>query len=171
MTMRSLTGLLRGEAAPNRDAAFIERERHADVRNGHLSYPMRAVRTRDFLYIRNVRPDRWPAGDPDNLFLHGRPFGDVDTIATKDFLLAHQKDDLGRPFFARIFGKRPLEELYDLRKDPHQLSNVAANPTYAAELAAHRARVDAWMRDTHDPRLDPAYDAWDKFPYYGKAPK
>ena len=171
MTMRSLNGLLRGEAATNRDAVFIERERHADVRNGHLSYPMRAVRTRDFLYIRNVRPDRWPAGDPDNLFLHGRPFGDVDTIATKDFLLAHQNDELGRPFFTRIFGKRPLEELYDLRQDPHQLSNVAADPAYTADLTAQRARVDAWMRNTHDPRIDPAYDAWDKFPYYGKAPK
>lgn len=171
MTMRSLTGLLRGEAATGRDAVFIERERHADVRNGHLSYPMRAVRTRGFLYVRNVRPDRWPAGDPDNFFLHGRPFGDVDTTATKDFLLAHQDDDLGRPFFARIFGKRPLEELYDLRKDPHQLTNVAADPAYAAELSAQRALVDAWMRETHDPRVDPAYDAWDKFPYYGKSPK
>ena len=171
MTMRSLTGLLRGEPATGRDAVFIERERHANVRNGHLSYPMRAVRTRDFLYIRNVRPDRWPAGDPDNLFLHGRPFGDVDTTATKDFLLAHKDDDFGRPFFARIFGKRPAEELYDLRQDPHQLTNVAADPAYATDLAAQRARVDAWMRDTRDPRLDPAYDAWDQFPYYGKAPK
>ncbi|MGA0133900.1 MAG: sulfatase [Opitutales bacterium] len=170
MTMRSLAGLLRGAPAAGRDAAFIGRERHADVRNGHLSYPMRAVRTRDFLYVRNLRPDRWPAGDPDNLFLHGRPFGDVDTTATKDFLLAH-KDDLARPFFARIFGKRPSEELYDLRKDPHQLTDVAADPAYAADLAAHRARVDAWMRETRDPRLDPAYDAWDSFPYYGKAPK
>jgi N-sulfoglucosamine sulfohydrolase len=171
MTMRSLTGLLRGETAAGREAVFIERERHADVRHGHLSYPMRAVRTRDFLYVRNLRPDRWPAGDPDNLFLHGRPFGDVDTTATKDFLLAHQHDDRGRPFFARIFAKRPREELYDLRKDPDQLTNVAADPAYAADLTAQRARVDAWMRDTHDPRLDEAYDAWDRFPYYGKAPK
>ena len=169
--MRSLSGLLRGEAATDRDVVFIERERHADVRHGPLSSPMRAARTRDFLYVRNLRPDRWPAGDPDNLFLHGRPFGDVDTTATKDFLLAHQDDDLGRPFFARIFARRPLEELYDLRKDPHQLTNVAGDPTYAAALAEQRARVDTWMRATQDPRLDPTYDAWDKFPYYGKAPK
>jgi arylsulfatase A-like enzyme len=171
MTMRSLAGILRGEAASGRETVFIERERHADVRNGHLSYPMRAVRTRDFLYVRNLRPDRWPAGDPDNFFLHGRPYGDVDTTASKDFLLAHQHDDRGRPFFARIFGKRPPEELYDLRQDPHQLTNVAADPAYAVALAEHRTRVDAWMRDTHDPRVDPAYDAWDKFPYYGQAPK
>jgi hypothetical protein len=48
---------------------------------------------------------------------------------------------------------------------------VAADPAYVAELAAQRAHVDAWMRETDDPRQDPAFDAWDKFPYYGKAPK
>jgi len=171
MTMRSLVGLLHGESSAGRDVVFIERERHADVRHDHLSYPMRAVRTQDFLYIRNLRPDRWPAGDPDNYFLHGRPYGDVDTTASKDFLLAHQDDELGRPFFARIFGKRPAEELYDLRRDPHQLTNIAADSTYAQVLAEHRMHLEAWMRDTHDPRMDPTYDGWDKFPYYGKSPK
>lgn len=171
MTMRTLGGLLRGDPAIGRDSVFIERERHADVRAGHLSYPMRAVRTHDFLYVRNPRPDRWPAGDPDVTFLHGRPYGDVDTTGTKDFLLAHRDDDLGRPFFARIFGKRPTEELYDLRKDPHQLMNVATDAAYASDLAALRAQVDTWMRATGDPRVDPKYDGWDSFPYYGKAPK
>ncbi len=171
MTMRSLAPALRSGQAEARDRVFLERERHADVRNNHLSYPMRAVRTADFLYVRNLRPDRWPAGDPDNFFLHGRPFGDVDTTATKDFLLAHRDDDLGRRFFGPIFGKRPAEELYDLAKDPDQLNNVAALPGYAAALARLRGEVDRWMRDTGDPRLDPAYDGWDRFPYYGKAPK
>lgn len=171
MTMRSLVGLCRGEPATDRDAVFIERERHADVRAGHLSYPMRAVRSKDFLYVRNLRPDRWPAGDPDMLFLHGRPYGDVDTTETKDFLLAQAEDPRVRPFMERIFGKRPLEELYDLRKDPDQLTNVAADPAYAADLAAQRTKVDAWMRATQDPRVDPAYDGFDTFPYYGKAPK
>ena len=39
-------------------AIFIERERHANVRHDNQSYPIRAIRTRDFLYIRNLRPDR-----------------------------------------------------------------------------------------------------------------
>ena len=49
--------------APDREQVFLERERHANVRKGDLSYPVRAVRNHDFLYIRNVMPDRWPAGD------------------------------------------------------------------------------------------------------------
>jgi hypothetical protein len=45
------------------------------------------VLTRDHLYVRDLRPERSPAGDPDVFFIHGRPFGDVDTAAVKDFHL------------------------------------------------------------------------------------
>lgn len=170
MTMHSIKNLLLGqpEATP-RDAVFIERERHANVRHDNLSYPVRAIRTQDFLYVRNLRPDRWPAGDPDILFIHGRPFGDVDTTQVKDFLLAHQNDPDYARYIALIFGKRPAEELYDLRKDPHQIHNIATDANYADTLKLLRARVDDWMKQTNDPRLDPQCDDWDKFPYYGKA--
>jgi arylsulfatase A-like enzyme len=170
MSMHSIKSLMLGkpDAFP-RDAVFIERERHANVRHDNMSYPVRAVRTRDFLYLRNLRPNRWPAGDPDVLFLHGRPYGDVDTTSVKDFLLAHQNDPAFARYIAIIFGKRPAEELYDLRNDPHQLTNVADKPEYADAINQHRARVDKWMKQSNDPRLDPAYDGWDKFPYYGRA--
>ena len=169
MTMRSIRGLLVGEIDPApRDAVFMERERHSNVRRDNLGYPVRAVRTRDFLYLRNLHPERWPAGDPDVLFIHGRPFGDVDTTRVKDFLLARQDDPSQALHVARIFGKRPAEEFYDCRTDPYQLTNVAGRPEYADELDRHRKRVDAWMHETHDPRCDVGYDGWDAFPYYGK---
>jgi arylsulfatase A-like enzyme len=172
MSMHSIKNLMLGKAdAFQRDAVFMERERHANVRHDNMSYPIRAVRTREFLYLRNLRPDRWPAGDPDVLFLHGRPYGDVDTTLVKDFLLTHQNEAAYAKYIALIFGKRPAEELYDLRADPHQLTNVADKPEYADALKQQRLRVDAWMKETNDPRLDPSYDGWDKFPYYGKAPR
>ena len=170
MTMHSIRNLLLGKADTfPRDAVFIERERHANVRHDNQSYPVRAIRTRYFLYLHNLRPDRWPAGDPNVLFLHGRPYGDVDTTGVKDFLLAHQNDPAITKHIVLIFGKRPAEELYDLRNDPHQLTNVAEKPEYADALKRLRARVDEWMKQTHDPRVDPAYDGWDTFPYYGKS--
>jgi arylsulfatase A-like enzyme len=172
MTMHSIKNLLFGKPdAFQRDAVFIERERHANVRRDNQSYPVRAIRTRDYLYLRNLRPERWPAGDPDVMFLHGRPFGDVDTTMVKDFLLAHQNDPAYAKHIALIFGKRPAEELYDLRNDPYQLTNVADKSAYADALQQLRARVDEWMKQTNDPRVDPANDDWDKFPYYGKASK
>ena len=66
MSARSILGACGGrDVAQGRDTVFLERERHANVRKGDLSYPVRAVRTDDWLYIRNFRPDRWPAGDPE----------------------------------------------------------------------------------------------------------
>jgi arylsulfatase A-like enzyme len=172
MTMHSIKSLLLGKPDEfQRDAVFIERERHANVRHDNQSYPVRAIRTRDFLYLRNLRPERWPAGDPDVMFLHDRPFGDVDTTMVKDFLLAHQNDPAYAKHIALIFAKRSAEELYDLRNDPYQLTNVAGNPEYDAALKQHRSRVEEWMRHTGDPRVDPSNDDWDKFPYYGKASK
>jgi hypothetical protein len=170
--MHSILPLLRGEPdSVPRDALFLERERHANVRHDNQSYPVRAIRTREFLYLRNLRPDRWPAGDPDVLYVHERPFGDVDTTRIKDVLLAHREDPAFAPYIARIFGKRPAEELYDLRRDPDQLTNVAGDPQYAETLTKLRGRVERWMRDTGDPRVDPTYDGFDAFPYYGKPSK
>jgi arylsulfatase A-like enzyme len=169
MTMRSIKNLLLGQPDPwPRDAVFIERERHANVRRGDLSYPVRAIRTRDFLYLHNLRPDRWPAGDPNVFFLSGRPFGDVDTTLVKDVLLSHREDPAFAKYIALIFGKRPAEELYDLREDPHELVNVASKPEYVATIERLRARVEKWQQQTGDPRVDPTYDGWDHVPYYGK---
>ncbi|WP_414662196.1 sulfatase family protein [Horticoccus sp. 23ND18S-11] len=167
MTGRSFAGLLQGRAESTpRDAVFLERERHANVRRGDLSYPVRGIRTGEFLYLWNLRPDRWPAGDPE-LYHSVGPFGDVDLSPLKELLV----NGAGRPELARFrtlaLERRPAEELYDLRSDPHQLRNVAADAAYAAPKQQLRARVDQWMRDTADPRVDPAYDGWDKFPYFG----
>jgi N-sulfoglucosamine sulfohydrolase len=175
MTLPSFADLLLDQPASSvaspvdRDSVFIERERHADVRRDHLGYPMRAIRTRDFLYVRNLRSDRWPAGDPDILFLHGRPFGDVDTTSVKDVLLAHLDDPEFANFRRLIFEKRPAEELYDLKSDPHQIYNVAEQSVYAAKLSELRLRVDHWMQSTGDPRVDSESDVFDTYPYYGKA--
>ncbi len=169
MLGRSLLGLLRGDTVPGREQVFLERERHANVRRGDLGYPARGVRTREFLYIRNDHPERWPAGDPE--FYHAvGPFGDVDQSPTKDLILARREDPAIAPYFALSFGKRPAEELYDLAQDPQQVQNVAARPEYAAAKARLRARLDEWLQATGDPRAaqsDP--DRFDRFPYYAPA--
>ena len=45
--------------------------------------------------------------------------------------------------------------------------NVAGQPAYAAAQRELGERIDRWMRDTADPRVDPKYDAWDRYPYLG----
>ena len=168
MTGRSLWPLLRDERVAEREQVFVERERHANVRPGDLSYPMRAVRTRDFLYIRNFRPDRWPAGDPEKYVAVG-PFGDIDDGPTKQLLLSrHAADEVITPFFELATAKRPAEELYDLRGDPWQVVNVAGRPEHARVQKTLREALDRWMRQTGDPRAKSGADPWDRYPYYGQ---
>ena len=170
MTGRTLVPLLQGKTMAGRDAVFIERERHANVRRGDLSYPMRAVRTRDYLYIRNVRPDRWPAGDPEQYIAVG-PFGDIDGGPSKSLLLDGRADPSLSKYFALATAKRPAEELYDLRRDPDQIDNVADQPAHRAALQELREQLTRWMRDTGDPRATADDDRWDRFPYYGAPAK
>ena len=136
------------------------RERHANVRRGDLSYPIRGVRTRDYLYLWNLEPDRWPAGDAEHYWAVGE-YGDVDNSPTKSYLLAARPE----PYFSLSFAKRPAEELYDLRSDPGQVTNIAGQR--AGLCRQLKARVMAWMRQTGDPRAKGPTDFWDKAPYSG----
>jgi arylsulfatase A-like enzyme len=147
---------------PKRDEVFVERERHANVRAGNLSYPVRGIRTREFLYLRNTEPDRWPAGDPEFVWSVGR-YGDIDDSPTKQLLMKTKQE----PYFGLCFGKRPAEELYELKSDPGQVRNVAGEAKFAAVKAKLAARVDEWMRTTGDPRAKGPTDFWDKAPYTG----
>jgi hypothetical protein len=55
------------------------------------------MRTREFLYIRNFHPERWPAGNPQMWKAVG-PFGDSDGGPDKDVVLkGGQKDFSGWP--------------------------------------------------------------------------
>ena len=169
MTGRSLLPLLTEKSPRWSNRVLLERERHANVREGDLSYPSRALRTPEFLFIRNFRPERWPAGDPIPYMQVG-PFGDIDWGPTKDHVLAGRDDPRMKKFFDLACAKRPAEELYDLKKDPHQIRNVAADPAYAKTRRALRAELDTWLKETGDPRVLNDDDRWDKFEYMRSRP-
>ncbi len=148
---------------------FVERERHANVRKGDLSYPVRAVRggwlSPNFMYIRNFRPDLWPAGDPE-MYQSVGDYGDIDNSPTKSVIID------GRDKYPRLFelscGKRPAEELYDLDKDPWQMNNLADDPKHATVKKNLRVALDRWMEQTGDRRASGDTDYYDKLPYYGE---
>ncbi|MEQ8787849.1 MAG: sulfatase-like hydrolase/transferase [Pirellulaceae bacterium] len=184
MTGRSLMGVLSSEKSgrvdPARDYVVVGRERHvAKARTDDLPYPQRAIRTDDFLYIRNFKPDRWPMGTASG---YGEPagelppyeelkektfgaFGDLDASPTKAWIIEHRDDPGMAKYFDFAFGRRPGEELYDLRSDPHQMRNVAEDPVYADAKAKLSSRLMKVLRETGDPRLND--DAFDRPPYTG----
>ncbi len=163
---RSLLPLWHGDDPSGFDRVFVERERHANVRAGDLGYPARALRTADFLYVRNLAPDRWPAGDP-TMYRAVGDYGDIDGSPSKDLLIRSRDDPKLGPYSIRALDRRPAEELYDLANDPDQLANVADEPKYASTLAELRAEVDRWRVATDDPTLDDP-GRFDRFPYYGQ---
>ena len=156
-----------GRIDASRNFVVAGRERHAFVRQGGTGYPGRAIRTDDYLYVKNYESDRWPAGDPPL-------FGDVDAhmlhypAPTKIYMLANRDDAAVKPLFDLAFAKRPAEELYDLAKDPYQLTNVAALPEYAALKQQLSDQLTKYLRESGDPReTDKPFD-WDAAEYYQK---
>ncbi|WP_288372078.1 sulfatase [uncultured Algoriphagus sp.] len=166
MSGQSLWAFLNGEKQ-DRDQVFLERERHANVRKGDLSYPMRAVRTQQFLYIWNPMPERNPTGDPTVHQSVGQ-YGDVDHSITKFLIMAQEgKAQAGKPdYFQLAFGSRPEEELYDVEKDPYQLNNLASDPSFASVKEEMRKELLAWMEKTGDLRFEnPKSTYWDELRY------
>ena len=182
MTARSFLAVLLSEKSglvdPSRDHLLTGMERH--VRNGRtdgeeqgVGYPMRTLVTRDFHFIRNFKPSRWPAGDPPQGAMPDfeafatstfAGFADVDGGPSKAWLVTHGDDPAVRPYFDRAFGRRPARELYDLRTDPEEMKNVADDPAYADVQQALEARLMAELVATGDPRAGADADAFDRYP-------
>ncbi len=170
ITGRSLWPLLKseksGQVDPERTVVFTGRERHvAAAREGHLPYPQRAIRTPDHLLIVNFRPERYPLGDPFRLDGDNPPteqelknntfvtLPDEDAGPTKAWMVAHRDDPQWRTLFEHVYGTRGREQLFDLKRDPHQMKNLAWDPDYAEVLRELRNRLMDELRRTGDPRL------------------
>jgi len=178
MTGQSLTGFLAAspgaegaEHGEGRGAVVVGRERHVPAQEAPNAggYPMRAIRTGDYLYIRNYYPDRWPAGTPrrEQSYMEGGWLGDVDSSPTKNLMWARRASSSRmEQLYELSFGKRPFEELYDLRSDPHQMHNVAADPDYAEARKRLAERLTRTLRRRGDPRATGRNVALDRPPHY-----
>lgn len=172
MTGRSLINVLLSEKSGRVDAArdhvLTGRERHVPAQKlpDTGGYPMRAIRTHEYLYIRNFRPDCWPSGAPRNS-THGNTYADCDNSPTKSFMIEHRDDPQFRRYYEGAFAKRPTEELYDLRTDPNQLHNVADRPQYAEVKNKLAGRLTSELKATGDPRVVGGAEKFDDYIYYG----
>lgn len=160
---KSLMPVFRGKKDGSRKEMYFDRERHTNTRPGGYGYPMRSVRTDDFIFIHNFHPERLPAGvDP--------VFGDTGNGPAKAYMSFH-RDEYPSEIFERAFGLRPEYELYDLRKDPHCLVNVAEDREYSGIRKRLEGKLVRWMKRTDDPRVNPDDMSFDLYPYVRKAMK
>ncbi|MDP6775375.1 MAG: sulfatase [Candidatus Latescibacteria bacterium] len=166
--MDVLTSSESGQVDPERTFVVTGRERHvADARPDHLPYPQRAIRTGDFLYIRNFEPDRWPMGDPKGLDDPDAPapsheelcnntriaYPDMDAGPTKAWMIENRADDRVKDLFDLSFGMFPAEELYDLTEDPHHIRNLAGNTSCEGIRQGLSNRLTTVLREQDDPRV------------------
>ncbi|MBT3602753.1 MAG: sulfatase-like hydrolase/transferase, partial [Candidatus Latescibacteria bacterium] len=187
MTAKSLMPVLKsqdqGQVDPDRTFVVTGRERHVSwSRDDYLPYPQRAIRTKDFIYIHNFAPDRWPAGDPKGLDDPNTEapsyeslsedtyvaYPDMDASPTKAWMIHHRSEENVQRAFDLGFGLRPQEELYDLHADPHYMNNLASDPQHAntkKELADKLMQV---LKEQDDPRVVEEPCRFEHAPYAGK---
>ena len=124
-----------------RDAVITARDRHDEIGDC-----IRAVTTDRFKYIRNFMPKvPWDAGM--DYYEKNRPV----LLRMREL---HKEDKL-TPAQARFLAPRkPAEELYDLRKDPHEINNLVDESDYSMILHELRKTLHQWLRSSEDQALD-----------------
>jgi arylsulfatase A-like enzyme len=188
MTGRSLWNVLRSERQglvdPARTWVVAGRERHVEIaRPDYTPYPQRVLRTLDHALIVNFKPERWPLGDHYRLDGKDEPtfdevakttfvtLPDDDAGPTKAWFVGARKSPEWSAQFDKFYGRRPMFELYDLRKDPDEMNNVAEDPAYAAIRKEMTERLFAILRETGDPRMLEDGKYFETPPLAGPLPK
>jgi N-sulfoglucosamine sulfohydrolase len=176
---KSILPLLRSEKPASRKYVLTGRERHTHARPDNLGYPARAIRTHQYLYIKNFKPELWPQGDPrpvktDNSVAGkdseykeiGFGYEDIDDSPSKASMLFNQKEI---PHLFQIgFEKRPSEELYDIITDPFCLKNLAHNASFKGIKSELSKILMSELVKQGDPRTGAHGNVFDSYPRFGK---
>lgn len=155
---------------PARDHVLIGKERHDIGRPDDGGYPIRGIVRDDTLYLKNFETDRWPSGNPETGYLN------CDGSPTKTQILQARRAQraskgagspgrVQRTHWDMCFGKRPAEELYDLRRDPDCVVNLATTDRMASTKALLSQQMVAGLKRQGDPRMFGKGDVFDRYPY------
>jgi uncharacterized sulfatase len=123
------------EAAP-RNYIYAARDRMDETYD-----TIRAVRDARYKYIRNYHPERPCAQYID--YMDQMPM-------LKEMRRLHKEGKLNAVQSLWFAPSKPLEELYDCEKDPHEVNNLAGKPEAEAKLKELRAAHLQWMKDYPD---------------------
>lgn len=125
------------DSEPGRERLYAAKDR-----TGEVVDRIRAVRSKEFKYVRN--------------FVHDIPYLPVNRYtmlveATLSVILTDPERTGGSDFISSLSqGNRPPEEFYDLRSDPFEMRNLATDPDYAEMVADYRSDLDRWVKETGD---------------------
>jgi uncharacterized sulfatase len=145
---RSLVPLFKGENVEIHDALYgIQTTR--GIIKGSECFPIRSIKTKTHKYIWNLKSDA--------------TFQNVVTQESREGYwkswVEAAKTDPKAKLLVDAYQHRPEEELYDLRTDPLEMTNIAADPANAALKADLRKRLEAFMKDQGDKGIETEMDA------------
>ncbi len=138
-------------AAQARTYAFAHRDRMDETYD-----MMRAVRDKQFRYIKNFFPGRPYAQHI--AYMEEMPILKEMRRLYKEHMNALSPDygrALNQTQLLYFQAEKPPEELYDLAADPYEIKNLAGDPKYLSVLKRMRAALAQWQKDTNDLGLVP----------------
>ncbi len=161
---RSLTDLFYSDKSgwitpQKRDHVLIGKERHDVGRPHDWGYPIRGIVKNDFLFLINFEISRWPSGNPETGYLT------TDASPTKTQCIKARNNSSTYKYWQWNFGKRPAEELYNIKKDPSCIVNLATNKEYEALIDSLRQQLIKELKEQGDPRMFGQGHIFDEYPY------
>jgi arylsulfatase A-like enzyme len=105
-------------------------------------FRFRTVRDSRYRYIRNFTP--------------GRPFLQTNDYKQRQYPVwtllhrLHADGKLTLPQALLCAPSMPVEELYDLQNDPHEIRNLAKSPSHQAVRLRLRSALEDWIEETRD---------------------
>ncbi len=121
---------------PPRDYVFSVRDRMDEAYD-----MMRAVRDKQFRYIKNYQPAKPYVQYID--YMEQMP-------TMRELRRLNKEGKLEGPQKLWFRPEKPVEELYDIRRDPHEIDNLAGRPEHRATLERLRGVHERWMKQIGD---------------------
>jgi len=141
------------------DHVLLGRERNDVGRPDDAGYPVRGIVKDGFIYLRNFKPERWPAGNPETGYLN------TDGGPTKTLILNIKRSGRSGYFWDLCFGKRPAEELYNITSDRECINNLADKPEFNSVKQSLNNQLEKELTKQGDPRILGIGDMFDNYIY------
>ena len=123
---------------------------------------IRAVRSKRFKYIKSFNTN----------LSHALPVGYREQMPMmQELRILHQAGTLNFNQDLWLSEIKPEEELYDVRKDPYELHNLAGNKDFKDTLSTYRELLNHWIAETKDLGQFPEKELIDSFLVKGKQPE
>ena len=141
---KNFVAVLKKRSAEIRSSVFSEHNWH------DYEAHERMIRTKDYLYVLNARPNLTNCGPADS---KSSPTQHALNIVRDAGKLSPSQADV-------FVAPRPAEELFDVKNDPEQILNLASMPEYQEKLKEMKGLLKNWQINTGDTTSDALTPDW-----------